>query len=49
MTLLTTVNKKHKYNAAFINVISKVVISKVFISLVVVSAEALRTKFTRFD
>ncbi len=32
-----TVNKKHIFNATFINVIIKVIISKVFISIVVVS------------
>jgi hypothetical protein len=37
MTLLITVNKIHKCNVIFIDVISKVVISKVVISKVVIS------------
>jgi hypothetical protein len=36
MTLLITVNNKHIFNVAFINVISKVIKSEVFISIVVV-------------
>ncbi len=37
MTLLTKVNKKHIYNLAFINVVSKVVKRKVFINIAAVS------------
>ncbi len=38
MTLLITINKKHIRNAAFINVISKVVLSNVFKRSVIYSA-----------
>jgi hypothetical protein len=37
MTLLIKVNKKCKYNVAFMNVSSKVIISEVFIGIVVMS------------
>ncbi len=37
MALLITVNKKHVYKVAFINVISKLIISKIFKSIVIVS------------
>jgi len=37
--LLTTVNKKHIYNIAFIYVMNKVIICKVFVSFVEVSSK----------
>ncbi len=46
MSWLVTINIKHMFNAAFINVISKVVISKVCISVIIVS---VFVKITQFD